>query len=83
MARTPARVSSTMIQMANSTTVRTIVVWPRPNSTMMTGTSAVSGAERNRFTQGRNRRSAIIDRPMRSPSGTPTTIEMTLPMTKA
>ena len=42
----PARVSRTMIHMANRTTVRMIVVSPSPNSTMITGTSADSGALR-------------------------------------
>ncbi len=40
ISRTPARASSTMIQMAKSTTVRMMVVSPRPNITMITGTSA-------------------------------------------
>ena len=77
MLRTPARVSSTMIQMANSTTVRMIVVSPKPNSTMITGTSAESGAERKRLTQGSSSRSAMTERPISTPSGTPTTMAMT------
>ncbi len=48
-----------------------MVVWPAPNITMMTGTSAESGADRNRLTQGRNTRSAMIERPIATPSGTP------------
>jgi hypothetical protein len=72
-----------MIQMAKRTTVRMMVVWPRPKSTMITGTSAVSGAERKRFTQGRKMRSAITERPIRMPSGTPTAMAMKLPITNA
>ena len=83
MARMPARVLSTMIHIENSTTVRMIVVSPRPNSTMITGTRALSGAERKRFTQGRRSRSAMTERPIRIPSGTPRPIAMALPNRKA
>src|SRR5262245_58709692 len=81
MLRTPARVSSTMIQMANSTTVRTIVVSPRPNSTMITGTSADSGAEMNMVPQGRRMRSARSERPIATPIGIPTGMAIALPIT--
>ena len=80
---TPARASSTTIQMAKSTTVSTMVVCPAPNTTMMTGTSADSGAERNMLTQGRKMRSARIERPMSTPSGTPMPMAMILPRMKA
>src|SRR3990172_934972 len=79
MALTPARASSTMIQMANSTTVMTMVVDLSPNSTMITGTRAVSGADRNMLTHGSSARSAISERPISTPSGTPARMAMALP----
>jgi hypothetical protein len=71
-----------MIQIAKSTTVRTIVVSPKPNSAMITGTRAESGALMKVLTQGRSMRSRITDRPIRIPTGTPTRIAMKLPHRK-
>ena len=83
MWRTPARVSSTMIQIANRKTAATIVFSPKPNRIISTGTSADSGALEKMLTHMPSRSSAILTRPMRMPSGMPTTIDSAMPMTKA
>ena len=75
MCRTPARVSSTMIQIANRNTAATMVVSPKPNRIISTGTSADSGALEKMLTHMPSRSSAIFTRPIRMPSGTPTTID--------
>ena len=72
MWRTPARVSSTMIQIANRNTAATIVVSPKPNRIISTGTSADSGALEKMLTHMPSSSSAILTRPIRMPSGTPT-----------
>jgi hypothetical protein len=57
-----------------------MVVSPSPNSTMITGTSADSGAEMNMLTQGSRIRSARTERPIATPIGIPTAIAMALPI---
>ena len=79
---TPARASRTMIQMANSTVVRIIVLVPNPKSVINTGTRAVNGALRNILTQGSSIRSITIERPIKTPIGMPTTIAIAVPIRK-
>ena len=81
MCCTPARVSSTMIQTANMKTVAITVGVPSPSRIMITGTSAESGAYRNMLTHMFSILSAAGARPMRKPSGTPTTSASASPMT--
>ena len=71
-----------MIHMAKRTTVSTIVFSPSPNNTMMTGTSALSGADRNMLTQGSSMRSARTDLPIKMPRGTPIATAIALPRRK-
>ena len=83
MCRTPARVSSTMIQIAKRKTAAMIVFSPKPNRIISTGTSADSGALEKMLTHMPSSSSASLTRPMRMPSGTPTTIDSAMPMAKA
>ena len=83
MWRTPARVSSTMIQIANRKTAAMMVFSPKPNRIISTGTSADSGALEKMLTHMPSNSSASLTRPIRMPSGTPTRIDRVMPMTKA
>ena len=60
-----------MIQTANSAVVMTIDFMPKPNRTIRTGTSAVSGALRKMFTQGSSSSSTSRFFPIRMPTGIP------------
>ena len=70
----PARVSRTMIQTANRKTVTITVVSPMPNRIISTGTRAESGALTKMLTQMPNNSSTALNRPISTPSVTPTTM---------
>jgi hypothetical protein len=55
---------------------------PKPNSTISTGTSAVSGADRKMFTQGNSNSSRIRLLPIMMPTGIPMTMAKNTPATK-
>ena len=72
-----------MIQIANRVVVMMIDFMPKPNSTISTGTNAVSGALRNTLTQGSSNSSSSRERPIRMPTGMPMKTAKNTPTTKA
>jgi hypothetical protein len=72
-----------MIQMAKSTTVTMMVVWPRPKSSMSTGTRDDSGALAKILTHMPRSSLAAFTRPMRMPSRIPPTMAIDMPRPKA
>ncbi len=72
-----------MIQIAKSAVVMMIDFIPNPNRTISTGTSAVSGALRNTFTQGNSNSSKSRLLPIRMPTGMPIRIAEPTPTENA
>ena len=60
----------------------TTVVVPMPNSSMITGTRADSGALTNRLTHMPANWSTAVKRPISAPSGTPTRMASAMPRAK-